>query len=367
MAGGDVLVVGTGLIGTSIGLAATAAGRRVWLSDTDGERIRLAASLGAGRPLPDPAGISAAPEVSLVVVAVPPAAIAAACIEALAAHPHATVTHVGSVQSQPALEVEAQTDASRFVGSHPIAGREVSGPAAADPALFVDRPWAICAVAGSGQDAVDEVGRLVADCRARVVFLDPGEHDRLLARLSHAPQLVASALAAALVDLDPQAVALAGTGLRDTTRVADSDPSMWGQIAQANADALAVALRAVAEPLVALAESLERRPEAGGEAATGLVGRGRLGRALLPGKHGRRPASYATVHCAVPDEPGALARLFTDIAAQRVNVEDFRVEHAPGQPVGVIEIAVSPADRARLLEGLHQRGWTATPGADEAL
>jgi prephenate dehydrogenase len=243
----------------------------------------------------------------------------------------------------------------------------MSGPAAADPALFVDRAWAVCAVAGSAPAAVGAVVDLAGECRARPVFLEPAEHDRVLARLSHAPQLVASALAAALVDLEPDTAALAGTGLRDTTRVADSDPQMWGQIAQANADALAEALRAVAGPLVALADLLAERPAAGGASASELVSRGRRGRALLPGKHGRQAASYATVHCVVPDEPGALARLLADAAAEGVNVEDLRVEHAPGQPVGVVELAVTPQDRPRLLDGLRTRGWTATPGGDEAL
>lgn len=371
VAGSDVLVVGTGLIGTSIGLAATAAGRRVWLDDQDADRVRLAASLGAGEPAGSSVsgGGGAGPGgIGLVVVAVPPQAIGAACVAALATHPQATVTHVGSVQSEPAAEVEASgADVARFVGGHPIAGRELSGPAAADPALFVDRAWAVCAVPRSARAAVDDVVALARDCRARPVFLDPDQHDRVLARLSHAPQLVASALAATLADLDPETVGLAGTGLRDTTRVADSDPAMWGQIAASNAAALAAALRAVADPLLALADTLDQRPATGGAAAADLVSRGRRGRALLPGKHGRRAASYATVHCAVPDEPGALARLFADIAAEGVNVEDLRVEHAPGQPVGVIEMAVAPGDRSRLLDGLRERGWTATQGADEAL
>ena len=361
----DVLVIGTGLIGTSIGLAATAAGRTVWLSDHDPDRVALAASMGAGAPAADSLEPS---HVGLVVVAVPPRALGSTCAGALRRYVQATVTHVGSVQSQPAAEVEsAAPDMSRFVGSHPIAGRELSGPAGADPGLFRDRAWAVCPVAETSRPAIGAVVRLAEDCGARPVLLAPGEHDEILARLSHVPQLLASALAATLTELDPQSAALAGTGLRDTTRIADSDPAMWGQIAAANGPALAAALRSVADPLRALADELARGPEAAELATTELVTRGRRGRALLPGKHGRALASYATVHCAIPDEPGALARLFADIAAEDVNVEDLRVEHAPGQPVGVIELAVSAADRPRLLRGLRARGWTVTQGADEAL
>ena len=365
-AGDDLLVVGTGLIGTSIGLAATAAGRRVWLVDAEPGTARFAASLGAGEVVEE-----AVPDVRLVVIAVPPAAIAAACLEALAEHPTATVMHVGSVQANASVEVEsAGGDVGRFVGTHPIAGRELSGPAAAQPELFRDRPWAICPTAATAATAVSAAHALAVDCRARPVLLEPAEHDRILARLSHAPQLVSSALAAALQGLDETSASLAGTGIRDTTRLAESPPQMWGQIAAANAAALGAALRAVAEPLLALAAVLEQEHGEGdavAEAVADLVRRGRAGRALLPGKHGRAPMSLATVNCVVPDEPGALARLLTDIAEVGVNIEDLRVDHAPGQPVGTAELAVAPQDRGRLIATLRDQGWTATTGADEAL
>ena len=364
----DLLIVGAGLIGTSIGLAASAAGWRVWLVDNDPQTARFAASLGAGvatDPNPD--------QVDLVVVAVPPAAVAPACIRALSAYPNATVAHVCSVQVKPAREVEASgADLSRFVGTHPVAGREVSGPSAADAELFLDRPWALCPGPATGPAAVDAARTLALDCRAYPVVVEPAEHDRILARLSHVPQLVASALAASLVQLDADSAALAGTGVRDTTRLADSPPQMWGQIAAANAQALAAALHEVADPLVALAEVLDAASadgdaDAAAEAVSELVRRGRAGRARLPGKHGRLAVPLATVHCVVPDAPGALARMLTDIAAAGVNVEDLRVDHAPGQAVGTAALAVAPADGPRLIAALRDQGWSATAGSDEAL
>lgn len=363
----QLLVVGTGLIGASVGLAAGAAGWRVHLADADPERVRIGVALGAGAALqPGVGDADVAPQ--LVLVAVPPAAIAAACIAALRTYPQAVVSHVGSVQSKVAVQVETSgEDTSRFVGSHPIAGREVSGPHAADGALFTDRVWALCRLSATSDRAVDVVRRLAVDCRARPVELPPAEHDRLLARLSHTPQLVASALAAAIAGLEPSEAALSGTGLRDTTRLADSDPQMWAQIAGANSAALAAGLRAVAEPLLALAETLEARGEQAEADVIALMQRGRAGRALLPGKHGRPPVALATVHCVVPDSPGALARLFADVAAEGVNIEDVRVEHAPGQAFGTAELAVAPADQVRLLEAFAARGWSAVAGAGENL
>ena len=363
----DLLVVGAGLIGTSIGLAAMDAGRRVWLADRDRPTAVFAASLGAGAADPPPAAVGT------VVVAVPPAAVATACVEALAAHPSAIVMHVCSVQANPAAEVEAAgADLSRFIGTHPVAGREVSGPSAADKDLFVDRPWALCPTGGTSAGAVEAARRLALDCRAWPIVVEPAEHDRILARLSHVPQLVASALAATLAGLDPSSAALAGPGFRDTTRLADSPPQMWGEIAAANAGALAAALHEVAGPLMSLADALDtavanRDAAAAADAVTELVRRGRAGRAVLPGKHGRAAVPLATVHCVVPDSRGALARMLTDIAAAGVNVEDLRVDHAPGQPVGTATLAVAPADGARLIAALREHGWSATAGSDEAL
>lgn len=364
----NLLIVGAGLIGTSIGLAATAAGRRVWLTDRDPQTARFAASLGAGDAVDGPPG-----DVGVVVVAVPPAAVAAACVAALRDYPRATTIHVCSVQTNPAREVEASgADLARFLGTHPVAGREVSGPSAADKDLFVDRPWALCPTPATSAHALETARTLALDCRAWPMVVDPADHDRILARLSHAPQVVASALAASLVELDATSAGLAGPGIRDTTRLADSPAQMWGEIAAANAAALAAALHEVADPLVALAGVLEAAvatgdAKAAANAVSELIRRGRAGRALLPGKHGRAAVPLATVHCVVPDSRGALARMLTDIAAAGINVEDMRVDHAPGQPVGTATLAVAPADGARLIAALREHGWSATAGSDEAL
>jgi len=360
----ELLIIGTGLIGTSVGLAASAAGWSVHLTDTDPDRARFAASLGAGSVMSETSPLAP----TLVLAAVPPAEVGRVCVAALQTYPQAVVSHVGSVQSKPVLQVESSgAEVARFVGGHPIAGREVSGPGAADPDLFIDRPWVLCRATGTSERALRLVRDLAVACRARPVELTPDEHDRLLARVSHAPQLVASALAASVAGLAPSAAALSGTGLRDTTRLADSDPVMWGQIAAANAPAVAEALRAVAEPLLRMAEQLETPAADVEQEVAELMRLGRAGRALLPGKHGRRPVALASVHCVIPDEPGALARLFGEVAAVGVNIENVRVEHAPGQAVGTAELAVAPADQQRLIEALSQRGWAAGAGAGETL
>lgn len=357
MAGDDngrLLVVGTGLIGTSVGLAARAAGYEVLLANRDSSRLGVAVELGAGEPW------DGSSPVDLAVVGLPPAVLAAEIERLQKAGVATTVTHVCSVQLQPQLEVDARIGSwGGFVGSHPIAGRERSGPHHATADLFQDRPWVVCPTPSSAPTSADAVAALASACGARVSRMPAAEHDALLARLSHAPQLVASALAAALVGLAADDVALAGSGLRDTSRIADSDPHLWAEIVEANPEGVAAALDAVLEPLVAL------RAELGAGAACGdvvreLVERGRAGRQLLAGKHGQAAVRWATVSVVVPDEPGALAHLLSDAAASGVNVEDIRIDHSPGVPLGLIDLDVAPGRSEQLVSTLEQRDWRAT-------
>jgi prephenate dehydrogenase len=351
---GRLLVVGTGLIGTSVGLAARAAGYDVLLANRDASRLGVAVDLGAGEPWD---GTS---HVDIAVVGLPPALLATEIARLKAAGVATTITHVGSVQMQPQLEVEALIGGwPGFVGSHPIAGRERSGPHHATADLFQDRPWVVCPTPSTDPGSADAVADLAAACGARVSRMPAAEHDALLARLSHAPQLVASALAAALVGLDPGEVALAGSGLRDTSRIADSDPGLWAEIVGANPAGVAAALDAVLEPLVALREGL-RAGDPPQVAVRALVERGRAGRQMLAGKHGQAAVRWATVSVVVPDEPGALARLLADAAASGVNVEDVRIDHSPGVPLGLIDLDVAPGGSDTLIGTLAERGWRAT-------
>lgn len=351
-----LLVVGTGLIGTSVALAARTSGYDVWLEDSDPERLAMAVSVGAGRPRE-----ADLPHVDLAVAAVPPAAVAQVIHALITSGVAGTVTHLASVQLQPQLEVDAMNPGCvDFVGSHPIAGRERSGPHHAAAELFEQRPWVVCPTEHSSAAAVSAVAELATACGAVVTVMSAVAHDALLARLSHAPQLLASALAGSLVGLDRRDVALAGTGLRDTSRLADSDASLWAEIVAANPTAVADALRAVVDPLVGLVRVLETAdPQESAAAVSDLVSLGRKGRDLLAGKHGQAAVRWATVSVVVPDEPGALARLLVNAAAAQVNVEDIRVDHSPGQPLGIVELDVAPAHGLSLEQALVALGWAA--------
>ncbi len=251
---GPILVVGTGLVGTSIGLAATRAGLPVWLSDLDSTNLSAACALGAGTAAPTDAS---AP---VVVVAVPPADVADAVVKALRSG--AVVTDVASVKAAPVVEVTDRVGPqmmARYVGSHPMAGSARSGPSAASADLFVGRPWVVTPNPHSDPSAVRLVHALIRVCGARPVMLSPHEHDVAVAVTSHVPHLLAALAAGQLAQASPEQLATCGPGVRDVTRVAAADPDLWLQILTSNSEAvsdqLATVRRQLDEIIAALADS----------------------------------------------------------------------------------------------------------------
>lgn len=343
------VVVGTGLIGTSVALALRAQGIQVWLTDSDEDSLRLAISLGAGDPLPS------ALEADLAVIAVPPTAVAATLRDAQARHLARVYTDVASVKGLPVEQAQAAgCDMSSFVPGHPLAGRERHGPAAARADLFLGRTWALCPSQATAREAVDVVTELIEICGGDPVTTDPDTHDRWVALISHAPHVVAAAMAARLEHAPPDALALAGQGLRDTTRIAAGDPGLWTQILEANAAPVAEVLAEVAADLAETIRALSEHPD-----KMDLLERGRAGVARIPGKHGEEPRPFAVVQVVINDQPGELARLFNAAGDAGVNIEDIRIEHSPGLPVGVAELSVRPAEVPALIKAMESGGWHA--------
>lgn len=348
---GTVEVVGAGLIGTSIALVCRRLGLEVVLRDTSEENIRTATGLGAGR------AATASDRPQVVVVAVPPAAIPDAIVAALG-RSDAVVTDVGSVKSAPLEAVSdrvSAADLARYVGSHPMAGSERSGPLAASAALFDGRPWAVTPHPGALEHAVGLVEALVLECGAAPLRMDPGEHDRAVARTSHLPHLAAVLVAGRLASAPPEHLALSGQGVRDVTRVAASDPALWQQILEANSEAVLDLLAEVRADLDALMTAVAA--DAGPDLVEILV-RGNDGTAAIPGKHGGPARPTRSVFVSVPDHPGELARLFGDAGEVDVNIEDVHIDHDPARPVGLTELVVEQSSAERLLAALESRGWT---------
>ena len=224
---------------------------------------------------------------------------------------------------------------ARYVGSHPMAGSERSGPLAASAALFDGRPWAVTPHAGSDPAAVALVVALAEICRSTVVELSPDEHDRAVARTSHLPHLLAVLVAGRLAEAPEAHLALSGQGVRDVTRVAGSDPALWQQIVAANAVAVLELLGEVRGELDALISAVSAGER---DALAALLTRGVAGTQAIPGKHGGPVRATASVFVSVPDHPGELARLFADAGAIGVNIEDVRIDHDPGRDTGLVEL-----------------------------
>jgi prephenate dehydrogenase len=364
-----VLVQGTGLIGTSVALALRDKGAEVWLSDADPATAKLAADLGAGTIVPDLRDAKGIADIA--VLAMPPAVVGRELARAQECAVADVYTDVASVKVLPARDArDLGCDLESYVPAHPLAGRERHGPAAAQADLFLGRTWALCPLPETAAGALDAVTGLAVACGADPVVTDPATHDSWVALVSHAPHLVAVAMAARLAPsaVPADALKLAGQGLRDVTRIAAGDSALWTQILTANAAPVAEVVAAVAEDLAAAARLLAGLPagtpatgtagtEAGTAGVTSLLDRGQAGAGRIPGKHGGQPRNFTVVQVVLADRPGELARLFNAAGAAGVNIEDIRLEHSPGLPVGVAELSVRPDQAGQLLDAMEAGGW----------
>ncbi|MDZ4089828.1 MAG: prephenate dehydrogenase [Arthrobacter sp.] len=352
---GPVVVVGTGLLGTSIGLGLRGRGVAVFLSDPSPTNQAVAVDIGAGLPLARLDGEQ--PE--LVVVAAPPDVTADVVERALKDYPAATVVDIASVKAAIQAELRARgADLGRYVGTHPMAGREKSGPVAARGELFTSMPWVLCPSEETLPASLQTARALAADLGAVVSEFGAEEHDEAVALVSHVPQVVSSLVASRLQGTPLHALSLAGNGLRDVTRIAASDPTLWVQILGANADKVVEILHGVREDLNRLIGTLENPTAPGARLDLAqLISEGNAGQARIPGKHGGPPQAYSWLTVLVDDTPGQIARLLTEIGEIGVNLEDLRLDHSSGQNVGMVEISVLPNKHELLIEALNDRGW----------
>ena len=352
LTGKTVRIVGTGLLGSSIGLGLRPLGVNVVLTDASPSSARLAQDLGAGQ-------LAAAGDVpDLIVVCVPPDVVADVIARELAEFPHAVVTDVASVKVAARDELAAQgVELSRYVGGHPLAGRERGGAISARGDLFIGRPWVVCRESANSQSAVRLVEDLVLDLGASMVEMTAEEHDRAVALVSHAPQIVSTIMAGQLIDAPDSAVSVAGQGVRDVTRIAASSPDLWVQILGANHEAVVEVLRGVLSELGAVVTALDSLDATGARSMLAQAfSRGNEGVARLPGKHGQN-RKFSIVTVLIDDRPGQLANLLAEIGELGINLEDLNLEHAPGAQLGTVEFSVIPEAVDRLVVDLEQRGW----------
>lgn len=348
----QIRIVGAGLLGASIGLALSQRGLDVALADSSPSTVQLAADLGAGRPA------RAGDKPALIVVCVPPDVIAEVIAAELAAYPEAVVTDVASVKGEPLRQLrQAQVDTARYVGSHPLAGRERGGAISARGDLFLGRPWVLCPDGSNQAAATSLIEDLVLDLGAVPIEMTPEAHDEAVGLVSHVPQIISSLMAKQLAEASEDSVRLAGQGLRDVTRIAASSPELWIQILGANKDSIVGVLENFQKDLAQLTTALKHVEAPGARRVIAEdISAGNAGVARLPGKHGQNKR-FAQIVVLIDDRPGQLAKLLTELGELNINLEDLRLEHAEGAQMGMVEFSVVPEVREKLVADLLQREW----------
>jgi prephenate dehydrogenase len=358
---GRALVVGTGLIGGSLGLALRARGWHVRGWDADPDRTREAVESGA---LDEPGDD---PRADVAFVATAPSAVAAVARRLLDDPRRArpiVVTDVAGVKAS----VVAAVGHPRFVGGHPMAGSEQVGLGGADPDLFAGALWVLSPVAGSvaGEpvtatdlEAFSLVRGIVSSLGADVVALAPEDHDRLVAVVSHVPHLVAATLmnaAAEGAEQDAVLLRLAAGGFRDMTRVAAGHPGIWPDLCADNADAIVHSL----DRLISDLASLRDRVGAGDRRGLlEMLERASAARRHLPAR-GARPERLTEVRVPVPDREGVLAEITGAASDLGVNIYDIEIAHSPEGPRGLLVLVVEGRDAPGLREQLRRRGHRST-------
>jgi prephenate dehydrogenase len=348
-------LVGTGLIGASVGLAARRAGVeeiRGW--DVDEQALAVAAERGA---VDAAASLEEAVDAAeLAVVAAPVASLPAEVANVLEASGTATtVTDVGSTKGPVARAVADP----RYIGGHPVCGSEARGPAHASGELFEGATWFLTPVAATEPDRYRTLHGFVASLGAVPIAVDPDAHDRLVALTSHLPHALANLLlnhagTSRIEGHDP--LAAAGGSLRDMTRVAGANPRIWVDIFLDNADALTAAL------------GEHRRRVEQLEAALTAGDAGFLARWIAEAAGNRRrmlteaydqPGQLQRLRVHVPDRPGVLAGITQGLGAERINIEDFELHHMSRERGGTLTLLVGgegEAERAAALleaQGYH--------------
>ncbi|AQP47116.1 prephenate dehydrogenase [Tessaracoccus aquimaris] len=350
----SVLILGAGLVGSSLGLALTRAGYDVVLWDIASSHALVAAGLGAGRVSDE-----STDDPDVVVVATPPDVIPELVAEVLGKFPDAVITDVGSVKAPILRAIDRLApEHRRYVGSHPMAGSQFTGPLTASGDLFRDRTWVVTPEPENAPEDVAVIERLARDVGAKVVTMPASEHDVAVAQVSHVPHLMSILTASHLREVPTPNLQLAGQGIRDVTRIAGSDPALWRQILTSNADAVRHELLEVAQDLAYLIDQLDRP-----DALERFLGMGQAGALSLVGKHGQDPLDMLEVTVEIPDEPRALARLFTDIGEAGFNVEDFELNHDPIREVGYLSISVEREMAEKLKTKIMEGGWQAWLGS----
>ena len=344
-----VAVLGVGLIGGSIGLAARRRlGAEVVGCGRSPERLARAVELGA---IDRAAGsvAEACAGADIVFCAGPVALLPEQAREALAAAgPETAVTDVGSTKGELVAAVGGD---ERFIGGHPLAGAETAGVENAREDLFEGARWYLTPTERSSGLLYDRLQRALSALGARPQAIDPRGHDRLMAAISHLPHVLANVLAAeaaAALTQGSERLPDVGPSFRDMTRVAGSNPAIWADIFASNREAVGDLVEAAAERLGEAARLIRAGERAALAAWHGAAGEAR--RRLLEAESEAGPLRELRI--VVVNKPGTIAELALALGEAGVNIEDMALYPAPDMTSGAVSLWVAGDEQAAKAEQL---------------
>jgi prephenate dehydrogenase len=345
---GRAVVVGTGLIGGSIGLRLRQLGWHVTGRDVDPTAAQLAVELGAL----DAVGEDASADITFV--ATPVGAIPGE-VEAALAGTSGFVTDVGSVKT-PLLDLMSDP---RFIGGHPMAGSELEGVRGARADLFEGATWVLTPTTEADDRALSRVRSIIASLGAEVVSLSPERHDTMVALVSHVPHLTAATLMKLADERSTEQrslLRLAAGGFRDMTRVAAGHPGIWPDICAENRIAIVDELDQLIAALADMRDTVAKNDRDG---LVRLLERAREARVAMPARFGR-PGELCEIRVPIPDRTGVLAEITTLATELDVSIADIEIAHSAEGREGVLIMLVEADVGDRFVDGLQARGFKAS-------
>ena len=346
----NVHIIGAGLLGGSIALALSENGWQVSVEDATPESTAESVQKLAitNNPIEKH-------DIDVVIVSVPISFNADTIIRALNDYPNAIVIEISSVKTKSLPDVDANIlEYSRFVSTHPFAGKESHGARNANVALFQDRVWAICRGAYLTHTSKAVALNVLQDCGAIPVEIDMQDHDKVVAYTSHLPQILSTLLSSQMHSLSEELLRLSGNGLSDMTRLSLSSPDLWTEIVTNNADNLYVILEHMKTSITNFQVALSQENS---EHIRKQFALGREQKKRLPGKHGEAFQEFGKIEVQILDKPGELAKLFNTAFMQEINIEDIRINHALGRNLAILEVFISKNDVSKFTELLLKDGW----------
>ena len=341
-----VRVIGAGLIGTSIALALKQAGCTLQMVDIDPVAQKLANKLVDGRELD---------VVDVNIISADLANNKSLILKALKENKESIVIDIASVKSNLLQEISKLSEnRQNFVSSHPMAGREVGGGHSARADLFKGRAWIGIESDETSQKARESLEYIVKSCGATLYWFSDKEHDEIVARISHLPQVISSSLGNLINESSGSSLNLAGQGLRDVMRLAASDSHFWSQLLIENANSVSLNIKQMINKMQQLDSLIESGNQDG---ISKFLIEANDGFKKIPGKHGLSQRNYALLSVVINDEAGQLAKIFNECAKVQINIEDLSIEHSPGQLTGLITLSVAEKDSQKLCDHLSACGW----------